>query len=202
MAPLLHTHQIHPRATLNRLHFLLYSLSLLLLLHHHTTTPSSFLLLLADIFLAFMWLLSQGFRWRPVCRWEFPELLSKVIASKDFPALDVFICTADPYKEPPVGVASTALSALAFDYPSDRLSVYVSDDGGSDLTLFAFFEAAKFARCWLPFCRENGVMERSPEAYFQSGGCDGEAEEMKVRRLALFVLYVDRINILVAICNI
>ncbi|KAI0493544.1 hypothetical protein KFK09_023662 [Dendrobium nobile] len=180
MAPLLHTHQIHPRTTLNRLHFLLYSLSLLLLLHHHTTTPSSFLLLLADIFLAFMWLLSQGFRWRPVRRWEFPELLSKVTASKDFPALDVFICTADPYKEPPVGVASTALSALAFDYPSDRLSVYVSDDGGSDLTLFAFFEAAKFARCWLPFCRENGVMERSPEAYFQSSGCDGEAEEMKV----------------------
>ncbi|XP_020691910.1 cellulose synthase-like protein G3 [Dendrobium catenatum] len=179
MAPLLHTHQIHPRTTLNRLHFLLYSLSLLLLLHHHTTTPS-FLLLLADVFLAFLWLLSQGFRWRPVRRWEFPELLSKVTASKDFPALDVFICTTDPYKEPPVGVASTALSALAFDYPSDRLSVYVSDDGGSDLTLFAFFEAAKFARCWLPFCRENGVMERSPEAYFQSSGCDVEAEKMKV----------------------
>ncbi|PKU74131.1 cellulose synthase-like protein G3 [Dendrobium catenatum] len=180
MAPLLHTHQIHPRTTLNRLHFLLYSLSLLLLLHHHTTTTSSFLLLLADVFLAFMWLLSQGFRWRPVRRWEFPELLLKVTARKDFPALDVFICTADPYKEPPVGVASTALSALAFDYPSDRLSVYVSDDGGSDLTLFAFFEAAKFARCWLPFCRENGVMERSPEAYFQSSGCDVEAEKMKV----------------------
>ncbi|KAH0468360.1 hypothetical protein IEQ34_003393 [Dendrobium chrysotoxum] len=180
MAPLLHTHQIHPRATLNRLHFLLYSLSLLLLLHHHTTTPSSFLLLLADVFLGFMWLLSQGYRWRPVRRWEFPEHLSKVTDSKDLPALDVFICTADPYKEPPVGVASTALSALAFDYPSDRLSVYVSDDGGSDLTLFAFFEAAKFARCWLPFCRQNGVMERSPEAYFQSGGCDAEAEEMKV----------------------
>ncbi|KAL0925748.1 hypothetical protein M5K25_004118 [Dendrobium thyrsiflorum] len=153
--------QIYPRATLNRLHFLVYSLSLLLL-HHHTITPSSFLLLLAEDFLTFMWLLAQGYHWHP-----FPELLSKVTASKDFPALDVFICTADTYKKLPVGVASTALSALAFDYPSDRLYVYVSDDGGLDLTLFAFFEAPKFARCWLPFCRENGVMERSPEAYFQ-----------------------------------
>ncbi|XP_020591562.1 cellulose synthase-like protein G3 [Phalaenopsis equestris] len=180
MAPQLHTSQIHPLTTLNRLHFLLYSISILLLLYHHTATPSSFLLLFANAFLAVMWLLSQGLRWRTLCRREFPDRVPQVISGKGYPALDVFVCTADPYKEPPVRSASTALSALAFDYPSDRLSVYVSDDGGSELVLFAFLEAARFARHWLPFCRGNGIMERSPEAYFQSGNGHGGAEEMKV----------------------
>ncbi|KAH7863117.1 hypothetical protein Vadar_013529 [Vaccinium darrowii] len=58
------------------------------------------------------------------------------------------------------------LSVMAYDYPAEKLSVYVSDDGGSDLTLFAFMEAAKFGSHWLPFCRRNKVVERSPEAYF------------------------------------
>lgn len=96
------------------------------------------------------------------------KTLVSVVKSSDYPALDVFICTADPFKEPPVGVVNTALSAMAYDYPTEKITVYVSDDGGSKLTLFAFMEAAKFAAHWLPFCKEKNMMERSPEAYFAS----------------------------------
>lgn len=126
-----------------------------------------------------MWVTTQSFRWRPVSRREFPDRLVEAVGEQNLPGLDVFVCTADPKKEPPVGVASTALSAMAFDYPAGRVSVYVSDDGGSELTLFAFMEAAKFARHWLPFCREKRVRQRSPEAFF--GSDEGEGfDEMKM----------------------
>lgn len=69
-----------------------------------------------------------------------------------------------------MNVVNTALSLMAYDYPSEKISVYVSDDGGSELTLFAFFEAAKFAKIWLPFCRDNNITDRCPEAFFRSNG--------------------------------
>ena len=103
----------------------------------------------------------------PVNRQVFPENLEKYLAYLDFPALDIFICTADPYKEPPINVVNTALSVMAYDYPIEKLSVYVSDDGGSELTMFAFMEATKFGKVWLPFCRENNVVDRCPDALFQ-----------------------------------
>ncbi|CAL2260641.1 unnamed protein product [Prunus armeniaca] len=102
----------------------------------------------------------------PIYRIEFPENLKKVVEESDFPALDVFICTADPDKEPPMNVVNTASSVMAYDYPTDKVSVYGLDYGGSALTLFAFLEAAKFARHWLPFCRKNMIVECNPEAYF------------------------------------
>lgn len=184
-ASALHTLKVDPLASFNRVHSLLYSLGILALLYHHCTSflasPSflSLLLLLADLVLAFMWVLVQPFRWRSVRRREFPDRLINTVGRKNLPALDVFICTADPYKEPPMSVVSTALSVMAFDYPTDRLSVYVSDDGGSEVTLFAFMEAAMFARYWLPFCRENELQDRCPEAYFSSNKC-GEYDKMKV----------------------
>ncbi|KAE8658537.1 hypothetical protein F3Y22_tig00116971pilonHSYRG00750 [Hibiscus syriacus] len=57
---------------------------------------------------------------------------------------------------------------MAYDYLADKLSIYVLDDRGSALTLFAFMEAAKLASWWLPFCREHNVMERSPDVYFEA----------------------------------
>ncbi|XP_073109213.1 cellulose synthase-like protein G3 [Elaeis guineensis] len=186
----LHTLTVDPLAPYNRVHSLLYSLGILALLYHHCTTflasPSllSLLLLLADLVLAFMWGLVQPFRWRSVCRREFPDRLMDMVGRKNLPALDVFICTADPHKEPPMSVVSTALSVMAFDYPTDRLSVYVSDDGGSEVTLFAFMEAAMFARYWLPFCRENGLQERSPEVYFSSS-IGEKSDKMKMMYQAM-----------------
>ena len=128
-----------------------------------------------------MWAATQSCRLNSIYRKEFPENLKRVVKESDFPALDVFICTADPYKEPPMGVVNTALSVLAYDYPTEKISVYVSDDGGSQLTLFAFMEAAKFASHWLPFCRKNNIVEQNPEAYFASNNSwPSEAEKIKV----------------------
>ncbi|KAJ0105591.1 hypothetical protein Patl1_17492 [Pistacia atlantica] len=130
-----------------------------------------------------MWVASQSFHMRPVHRIEYPENLEKIMKPSDFPALDVFICTADPYKEPPINVVNTALSVMAYDYPTEKVSVYVSDDGGSALTLFAFMEAAKFASHWLPFCREKNIMVRSPEVYFSTSNHSWCSETEKIKAL-------------------
>ncbi|KAK0606892.1 hypothetical protein LWI29_005770 [Acer saccharum] len=61
---------------------------------------------------------------------------------------------------------NTVISALALDYPPEKLSVYLSDDGGSFITLYAIKEAHEFAKSWIPFCREYGIKTRCPEAYF------------------------------------
>ncbi|CAI0441715.1 unnamed protein product [Linum tenue] len=182
-----------PHAVYNRLFAAVYASAVVALLHRHVTSlvvlsPSYFsfstttlLLLAADLVLAFKWVTAQALRMRPVRRREFPANLP-ARGRSDFPALDVFICTADPYKEPPVGVVNTALSVLAYDYPPEKLSVYVSDDGGSALTLFAFLEAAKFAAHWLPFCKQNDVVERSPEVYFTTN-ISASAETKKIQKM-------------------
>ncbi|CAL8157700.1 unnamed protein product [Prunus armeniaca] len=172
----LHTHKPSRRTTANRIFAVVYACATLALLSHHalsllnSTTLTSFFItltfLISDSILAFMFATTQSFHMRPIYRKEFPENLKRVVEESDFPALDVFISTADPYKEPPMNVVNTALSVMAYDYPIQKVSVYVSDDGGSALTLFALMEAAKFASHWLPFCRNNNIVECSPEAYF------------------------------------
>ncbi|GER57592.1 cellulose synthase-like protein [Striga asiatica] len=176
------------RRHVNRLFAAVYAVAVLSLLRYHTQTilgsttifslVTSFSLLIADLILAYMWSTTQAFRINPVRREEFPENLDR----RDFPAVDIFICTADPHREPPVTVMNTALSVMAYDYPAaGKLSVYVSDDGGSELTVFALMEAAKFGKRWLPFCRENNVTDRCPGAYFGSGrDLSSEAAEIKI----------------------
>lgn len=87
---------------------------------------------------------------------------------KELPGVDIFVCTADPAIEPPVLVINTVLSVMAYDYPPEKLSVYLSDDGGSKLTFYALLEASTFARHWLPYCRTFSVEPTSPFAYFKS----------------------------------
>lgn len=99
----------------------------------------------------------------------FPERLQQ---DEELPALDVFICTADPIKEPPFDVMNTVLSAMALDYPPEKLHVYLSDDGASSLTLLALKEACVFARSWLPFCSRFGIKTRCPKLYFSCGHDD------------------------------
>ncbi|KAJ8422628.1 hypothetical protein Cgig2_001137 [Carnegiea gigantea] len=62
-------------------------------------------------------------------------------------------------------VINTILSVMAYDYPSEKLSIYLSDDGGSILTFYALFEACFFSKTWLPYCRKYGIEPRSPAAY-------------------------------------
>ncbi|WCJ40234.1 cellulose synthase like G3 [Euphorbia peplus] len=174
--PPLHEAKLLPNVTFNRIFAPIYLLAILGLFYHHAQSlitsknPATFfttlLMVIADLVLAFMWCTLQTTRLFPISRREFPENL--VMKTSDFPGIDVFICTADPTKEPPMSVVNTALSVMAYDYPPEKLSVYVSDDGGSALTLFAFMEAAKFAVHWLPFCRDNKLLDRNPQAYFDS----------------------------------
>ncbi|KAJ0239646.1 Cellulose synthase-like protein G3 [Hirschfeldia incana] len=183
----LHTSHTCRRTVLYRCYAVIQNCGIIALMYHHVhsllterTALLTSLLIISDVVLAFMWASTTSLRLNPVHRTEYPE---KYVAKPEehFPKLDVFICTADPYKEPPMMVANTVLSVMAYGYPSDKISVYVSDDGGSSLTLFALMEAAKFSEHWLPFCKKNNVQDRSPEVYFssKSSSWTEEAENLK-----------------------
>ncbi|OIV93238.1 hypothetical protein TanjilG_27417 [Lupinus angustifolius] len=160
---------------INRLHMFLHSTALFFMFYYRLSflfqnqvSRTSYLLpwllvFASEIILSFIWILGQAYRWRPVSRTVFPERLPE---DDKLPAIDVFICTADPIKEPTVVVMNTVLSAMSLDYPADNLHVYLSDDGGSPLTLLGMRVAWKFARWWLPFCRRYRIKSRCPKAYF------------------------------------
>ena len=136
----------------------------------------------SELLLSFAWLLVQAHRWRPVSRTVFPERLP---SDDKLPAIDVFICTADPNKEPTVEVMNTVISAMALDYPPEKLHVYLSDDGGSAITLRVTKEAWNFARSWLPFCRRYDIKTSCPDAYFsgsQDDHGDFKCSESKAER--------------------
>ncbi|KAB1215041.1 Cellulose synthase-like protein E1 [Morella rubra] len=88
------------------------------------------------------------------------------ISEEKLPGVDIFVCTADPKMEPPTLVINTVLSAMSYNYPPEKLSVYLSDDGGSELTFYALVEATRFCKHWIPFCKKFSVEPRSPAAYF------------------------------------
>jgi len=83
------------------------------------------------------------------------------------PDVDIFVCTADPIMEPPTMVINTILSVMSYNYPTQKLSIYLSDDGGSQYTFYALLEASQFSKYWIPFCKRFNVEPRSPAAYFQ-----------------------------------
>lgn len=80
--------------------------------------------------------------------------------------MDFFVSTVDPLKEPPLITANTVLSILAVDYPVDKVSCYVSDDGAAMLSFESLVETADFARKWVPFCKKFSIEPRAPEFYF------------------------------------
>ncbi|XP_057958867.1 cellulose synthase-like protein E6 isoform X1 [Malania oleifera] len=170
---------IRSAATANRLHALIHSIPLASFIYYRASSllssatnratsqkralVSELLIFASKLLLSILWLLNQAFLWPPISRDVFPERLP---ADEKLPAIDVFVVTANPRKEPLLGVMNTVLSAMALDYPPDKLSVYLSDDEASPLTYFAVQEASVFARSWLPFRRRYGIQCRCPEAYF------------------------------------
>jgi cellulose synthase A len=72
----------------------------------------------------------------------------------------------DPKLEPPLVTANTVLSILSVDYPVQKFSCYVSDDGAAMLTLEVLHDTAEFARQWVPFCKKFDIEPRAPEVYF------------------------------------
>ncbi|PHT94719.1 hypothetical protein T459_02601 [Capsicum annuum] len=82
--------------------------------------------------------------------------------------VDVFVCIIDPAIEPPIMVINTELSVITYNYPTEKLSVYLLDDVGSELTFYALLEAFHFTKHWLPYCKKFNIELRSPAAYFAS----------------------------------
>lgn len=167
---------------INRLHTILHSIALCFLVYYRlcfffqdsktreTPLLPYLLIFSSEIILSFIWIFDQAFRWNPIKRTVFPERLPE---NDKLPNIDVFICTADPTKEPTLDVMNTVLSAMAMDYPPEKLHVYVSDDGGSPITLNGMKEAWKFAKWWIPFCTRYRILCRCPEAYFSDSQNDG-----------------------------
>nr|QKE45418.1 cellulose synthase like G [Lotus japonicus] len=173
----LHTETVQAWLPLSRLHILIHSVFVILLLYYRTTrlihapTAPWILMTVAEALLAVLWLFNQAFRWRPVSRSVKTEKLPR---DENLPGLDIFVCTIDPEKEPTAGVMDTVVSAVAMDYPPDKLSVYLSDDGGCAVTEYGIREACEFAKVWVPFCRKYGIKSRCPKVFFSPMGEDEE----------------------------
>ncbi|XP_043724299.1 cellulose synthase-like protein D1 [Telopea speciosissima] len=128
-----------------------------------------------EMWFAFSWLLDQLPKLNPINRstdlaalrdkFETPSP-NNPHGRSDLPGVDVFVSTADPDKEPPLVTANTMLSILAVDYPVDKVSAYISDDGAAILTFEAMAEAVNFAHLWVPFCRKHNIEPRNPDSYF------------------------------------
>ncbi|XP_027348612.1 cellulose synthase A catalytic subunit 8 [UDP-forming]-like [Abrus precatorius] len=144
--------------------------------HYRVTNPvdSAFPLwltsIICEIWFAFSWVLDQFPKWCPVNRQTFIDNLSARFEregeANELAAVDFFVSTVDPLKEPPLITANTVLSILAVDYPVEKVSCYVSDDGAAMLTFESLVETADFARKWVPFCKKFSIEPRAPEFYF------------------------------------
>ncbi|KAL8040873.1 hypothetical protein ABFX02_10G128500 [Erythranthe guttata] len=126
--------------------------------------------IICEIWFAFSWILDQFPKWFPIDRETYLDRLSLRYEREGEPNMlapvDIFVSTVDPMKEPPLVTANTLLSILAVDYPVDKISCYISDDGASMCTFEALSETAEFSRKWVPFCKKFTIEPRAPEMYF------------------------------------
>lgn len=125
---------------------------------------------ICEIWFALSWILDQFPKWLPIDRETYLDRLSlryeKEGQTSQLAPIDIFVSTVDPLKEPPLVTANTVLSILAVDYPVDKVSCYVSDDGAAMLTFEALSETSEFAKKWVPFCKKFNIEPRAPEWYF------------------------------------
>ncbi|KAK7299922.1 hypothetical protein RJT34_10751 [Clitoria ternatea] len=143
------------------------------------------ILFFSELGFGLYWIITQSLRWTIPYQTPFKHSLSLRYDEEKLPGVDIFVCTADPKLEPPMMAINTVLSAMAYNYPSNKLSVYLSDDGASNLTFFALFKASIFSRHWVPFCRTFNVETTSPEAYFsiQNTVAQNRQEWLSIKKL-------------------
>ncbi|XXG89846.1 hypothetical protein AAC387_Pa12g1753 [Persea americana] len=136
----------------------------------HDAYPLWLLSVVCELWFALSWILDQFPKWFPINRQTYLDRLSLRFEPEGLPnqlsPVDVFVSTVDPLKEPPIITANTVLSILAVDYPVEKVSCYVSDDGASMLLFDTLAETAEFGRRWVPFCKRYGIEPRAPEFYF------------------------------------
>lgn len=125
---------------------------------------------ICEIWFGVSWIFDQFPKWKPMTRKTNVNALRARFWNENEPCtldpIDVFVSTVDPMKEPPLVTANTVLSILAVDYPTDKVSCYISDDGASLLTSETTILTASFARLWVPFCKKYKIEPRAPEVYF------------------------------------
>jgi len=116
--------------------------------------------IVCELWFAFSWLLDVLPKMNPINRSvdlgalhdKFDQATeTNPTGRSDLPGVDVFVSTADAEKEPPLVTANTILSILGVNYPIEKISCYISDDGGAILTFEAMAEAIKFAEVSLQF---------------------------------------------------
>ncbi|KAL5218261.1 hypothetical protein ABZP36_018945 [Zizania latifolia] len=149
---------------------------LCIFLHYRITNPVRnayplwLLSVICEIWFAFSWILDQFPKWSPINRETYLDRLAlrydREGEQSQLAPVDIFVSTVDPMKEPPLVTANTVLSILAVDYPVDKVSCYVSDDGAAMLSFDALAETSEFARKWVPFCKKYNIEPRAPEWYF------------------------------------
>ncbi|THU45663.1 hypothetical protein C4D60_Mb02t20360 [Musa balbisiana] len=127
----------------------------------HDAYPLWLTSVICEIWFALSWLLDQFPKWYPINRETYLDRLALRYDREGEPSqlapVDVFVSTVDPLKEPPLITANTVLSILAVDYPVDKVSCYVSDDGSAMLTFEALSETAEFARKWVFLGHSGGI---------------------------------------------
>ncbi|MBA0640643.1 hypothetical protein Goklo_023555, partial [Gossypium klotzschianum] len=153
-----------------RLFVLIFFLRFRILTPAYDAFPLWLISVICEVWFAFSWILDQFPKWFPITRETYLDRLSLRFEREGEPnqlgSVDVFVSTVDPLKEPPIITANTVLSILSVDYPVEKVSCYVSDDGASMLLFDTLSETAEFARRWVPFCKKHNVEPRAPEFYF------------------------------------
>ncbi|KAF5459416.1 hypothetical protein F2P56_023365 [Juglans regia] len=136
----------------------------------HDAYPLWLISVICEIWFSLSWIIDQFPKWSPIIRETYLDRLSLRFEREGEPnrlaPVDVFVTTVDPVKEPPIVTANTVLSILSIDYPVDKVSCYVSDEGASMLSFDTMAETAEFARRWVPFCKKYNIEPRAPEIYF------------------------------------
>ncbi|GLU07801.1 hypothetical protein SLE2022_247480 [Rubroshorea leprosula] len=153
-----------------RLFILAFFLRFRILTPAYDAFPLWLISVICEIWFALSWILDQFPKWFPITRETYLDRLSMRFEREGEPdrlaPVDFFVSTVDPLKEPPIITANTVLSILSVDYPVDKVSCYVSDDGASMLLFDTLSETAEFARRWVPFCKRHNIEPRAPEFYF------------------------------------
>nr|GMC70593.1 cellulose synthase-like protein H1 [Ipomoea batatas] len=153
-------------------------------LHSHGYYYTWLLALVCESWFTFNWVLVVSTKWNQVETTTYPQRFLEWVenGSCEFPAVDMFVTTANPELEPPILTVNTVLSLLALEYPANKLACYVSDDSASPVTFYALVEASKFAKLWVPFCKKYDVAVRAPFRYFNGDHTSPPESSREFRR--------------------
>ncbi|KAI5390147.1 cellulose synthase-like protein H1 isoform X1 [Lathyrus oleraceus] len=148
-----------------------------------------FVAFLCECWFTLGWIFTMSTQWSPALVKTYPERLLQSV--EELPAVDIFVTTADDKLEPPIITVNTVLSVLSLDYPSHKLSCYVSDDACSPLIFYALQQASSFAKHWVPFCKKYNVQTRAPFRYFSDDNdeCTTNNEEFRQEWLQMKDMY-------------